>query len=96
MQEIVDFVTPKAGHVDVMCDGDFEWFLEGVAEIAATPTRFVEVGELDGDVVEVRLQGTPVAVWAWMSSLGLVELAAEPARGETLAVDYEPPPLCGP
>lgn len=95
-QELADFVTPKSGLIDEMCDGDFEWFIEGLAEIAATPTRYVEVGELDGDVVEVRLQGVPVTGWTWHSSLGLVELSAEPARGETLAVDYEPPPVCGP
>ncbi len=46
--------------------------------------------------MEVRLEGTPVGSWTWLAGLGLLELPAEPVRGDVVELDFTTEPACAP
>lgn len=94
MQSLFDFVAPRAGLLDDICDPDFAPFIDGLVDLAARPTRFVAVELLDGSPVSVDVNGSPAGGWTWWPGSSLLELTAAPDRGDSVLVTCEPPAPC--
>ena len=94
MQLLVDYT---GGLTHSMCAELFDAWIDDVADLAATPTRFVEVPAPTAEPpLDVLVDGTPQSSWTWLPSDGLLELSFAPPVGAEVRTSFPGPPNCAP
>lgn len=92
VQELVDY---RGGFTHAMCVEYYASWLADVADLAATPTRFVPVDAPSADApLVVSVDGVPDPAWGWDSSTALIELSSAPATGALVTTEFPGPPVC--